>query len=278
MYTIVMNDKKELITTKYATLYQKEKLADQIQFIYPQTCGLVDLSECIAVLKYIDIGNEAHSEILSKDSEPYKETKVRAVLPVDTELNRFAGNVSVRLVFMKMNPESMQLEQKMMSGNVIITIEPVDAITESTEADSALQKEDITTGSANGTIAVDGTDVEVKGLGSAAYADTTAFDAAGVAEEKVNTLANGAVADNTAAIAAINNVETGILKQAKDYVDTEVKELADGQVATNTAAITALQTTHAEDKATLQAGIDANASAIAALTPVTTDEVKALFA
>ena len=147
-----------------------------------------------------------------------------------------------------------------------------------TLADSALQKEDITTGSANGTIAVDGTDVEVKGLGSAAYADTTAFDAAGVAEEKVNTLANGAVADNTAAIAAINNVETGILKQAKDYVDTEVKELADGQVATNTAAITALQTTHAEDKATLQAGIDANASAIAALTPVTTDEVKALFA
>lgn len=121
-----------------------------------------------------------------------------------------------------------------------------------TLADSALQKEDITTGSANGTIAVDGTDVEVKGLGSAAYADTTAFDAAGVAEEKVNTLANGAVADNTAAIAAINNVETGILKQAKDYVDTEVKELADGQVATNTAAITALQTTHAEDKATLQ--------------------------
>ena len=73
-------------------------------------------------------------------------------------------------------------------------------------------------------------------------------------------------------------LETGILKQAKDYVDTEVKELADGQVATNTAAITALQTTHAEDKATLQAGIDTNASAIAAFTAVTTDEVKALFA
>lgn len=133
MYTIVMNDNKELITTRYATLYQKEKLANQIQFIYPQTCGLVNLSECIAVLKYIDIGNEAHSEILAKDSEPYKETKVRAVLPVDTKLNRFAGNVSVRLVFMKMNPESMQLEQKMMSSNVIITIEPVDVITESTD-------------------------------------------------------------------------------------------------------------------------------------------------
>lgn len=36
-------------------------------------------------------------------------------------------------------------------------------------ADSALQKADITTGSANGNISVDGTDVAVKGLGTAAY-------------------------------------------------------------------------------------------------------------
>lgn len=42
-------------------------------------------------------------------------------------------------------------------------------------AGSALQKTDITTGVANGTIAVDGTDVAVKGLGSAAYENTNAF-------------------------------------------------------------------------------------------------------
>ena len=36
-------------------------------------------------------------------------------------------------------------------------------------ADSALQKADITTGSKNGNISVDGTDVAVKGLGTAAY-------------------------------------------------------------------------------------------------------------
>lgn len=40
-------------------------------------------------------------------------------------------------------------------------------------ADSALQKADITTGSANGTISVDGTNVSVAGLGSAAYKDVT---------------------------------------------------------------------------------------------------------
>lgn len=50
-----------------------------------------------------------------------------------------------------------------------------------TKADSAVQS--IATGSANGTIAVDGTDVAVKGLSSAAYVATTAFDAAGSANK-----------------------------------------------------------------------------------------------
>lgn len=42
-------------------------------------------------------------------------------------------------------------------------------------ADSALQKADITEGTGNGTIKVDGTDVSVHGLGSAAYLDATSI-------------------------------------------------------------------------------------------------------
>ena len=49
------------------------------------------------------------------------------------------------------------------------------------KADSALQAADITTGSTQGTIAVEGTDVKVNGLKSAAYTDSTAYDAAGSA-------------------------------------------------------------------------------------------------
>jgi len=44
-----------------------------------------------------------------------------------------------------------------------------------TKADSALQEEDITTGGANGTIAVNGNDINVKGLGSAAYTSSTDY-------------------------------------------------------------------------------------------------------
>lgn len=48
-------------------------------------------------------------------------------------------------------------------------------------AETALQKADIASGTANGTISVKGTDVEVKGLASAAYKSADAFDAAGAA-------------------------------------------------------------------------------------------------
>ena len=43
------------------------------------------------------------------------------------------------------------------------------------KADTALQKADVTTGTANGTIAVKGTNVQVKGLGSAAYTASSAY-------------------------------------------------------------------------------------------------------
>ena len=70
-------------------------------------------------------------------------------------------------------------------------------------AETALQKADITTGGANGTIAVDGTDVAVQGLGSAAFTESTAYDAAGAA--------------TTAA--------AGALTSAQSYTDNKLRDL-----------------------------------------------------
>lgn len=55
------------------------------------------------------------------------------------------------------------------------------------KADSALQKADITTGVTAGTIKVDGTEVKVAGLGSAAYQNSNAFDASGAAAAVLGT-------------------------------------------------------------------------------------------
>lgn len=69
------------------------------------------------------------------------------------------------------------------------------------KADSAIQS--VATGKTDGTVAVDGTDVLVAGLKSAAYVETTAFDAAGVADTKVKELADGAVKTNTSDISTL---------------------------------------------------------------------------
>lgn len=138
------------------------------------------------------------------------------------------------------------------------------------KADSALQKADITSGTANGSIAVDGTDVPVKGLGSAAYkvagaasgnvpvngaalgttanvpvvtnasgqliphasgalgtaafAATTAFDAAGTAQNLVSALESGAVADNTSAI-------EGLEGRLDTLEGTTLVEISDEEIA-----------------------------------------------
>ena len=100
------------------------------------------------------------------------------------------------------------------------------------KADSALQKTDIVTGSANGTISVDGSDVEVKGLGTAAYNAVSDFDAAGAAaavdnkvttlagrvttaETKLNTVAEGAQV-NVIETVKVNGVAQSVTEKAVD--------------------------------------------------------------
>lgn len=79
-----------------------------------------------------------------------------------------------------------------------------------TKADSALQKADIATGSGNGSISVKGTDVLVKGLGTAAYTNSTAYDAAGTASSAVSALENGQVATNKNDIATLKEQVAGL--------------------------------------------------------------------
>lgn len=91
------------------------------------------------------------------------------------------------------------------------------------KADTALQKASIKSGATNGSIAVGGTDVSVKGLGSAAYVATTAFDAAGVAESKVNALSSGQVTTNKNNIAVLRTDVDNL--KATTYVAITTEEI-----------------------------------------------------
>ena len=106
---------------------------------------------------------------------------------------------------------------KIADGNVTKAKLHADVQDSLDKADSAVQS--VISGTANGTIAVDGTDVAVTGLGSAAYTNADAYDAAGVAEEKVNALANGAVATNATNIASLQSlVGEGIETISEDSI------------------------------------------------------------
>ena len=83
------------------------------------------------------------------------------------------------------------------------------------KADSALQKADITTGTTNGTITVKGDEVAVAGLGSAAYANTTAFDEAGAAADVKSELEGNAETDTAA---------SKTIAGAKKYADNLVSD------------------------------------------------------
>lgn len=97
--------------------------------------------------------------------------------------------------------------------------------TQGAKADTALQKADIVSGTGNGTISVKGEDVSVKGLGSAAYANTSAFDAAGTAQSKVNALAEGAVKTNTTNITELQS-KVATLEVNKTIAITDEEILA----------------------------------------------------
>ena len=141
-------------------------------------------------------------------------------------------------------------------------------------ADTALQKADITTGGANGTIAVDGTDVQVKGLGSAAYVSTGSASG--------NVPVNGASLGTTANVPVVTNANGQVVPHASGALgtaafvattafdaagtaDSKVYALENGQVATNASNISTLQgkVTALED---------------AALTAITDEEIQGIFA
>ena len=91
------------------------------------------------------------------------------------------------------------------------------------KADTAVQAADVISGTANGTISVKGTNVAVKGLGSAAYQNSSAFDTSGAAAGALSTARTYADTKKTEAISAAATDATtkanNALASAKAYAN-----------------------------------------------------------
>lgn len=87
-----MNSDKTLTTSERTKIYQRDKLVDSIQFLFPKSYQTFDITKSNAVLQYTDLANIAHAEVLVKDEELYKDM-VRFTLPLDTSITRYAGDI-----------------------------------------------------------------------------------------------------------------------------------------------------------------------------------------
>lgn len=117
-----------------------------------------------------------------------------------------------------------------------------------TKADSAVQS--VTEGSANGTIAVNGSDVAVHGLGTAAYANATAFETAGAANTALTEAKAYTDQAKTAAAADATNKANTAETNAKAYADGLVGALDVTDTAVSGQYVSAVSETDGKIKVT----------------------------
>lgn len=124
MYTILMRSDKSLACTVRQILYQRDKLVDKFKIIIPKVYDAVDLSDFEVRMKYIDQSNEAHIEVLTKDEDLSTDDFSYYLLPVDTNLTRFAGDIKIHLTLSKTDMEEMK-EYSLNTGEITVTITPL---------------------------------------------------------------------------------------------------------------------------------------------------------
>lgn len=140
-----------------------------------------------------------------------------------------SGSAEGDMVFVNIDPKTHKVTAFITDGTVT-EAKLAKAVTDKlTLASSAVQE--VTAGTANGTIAVDGADVAVTGLKSAAYAESSAFDAAGTADG-VKTALEGTDSDEATAVT---------IKGAKKYADEQAAAAKSGAESTAKGYVDALK-------------------------------------
>lgn len=139
MYTILLSETNELVTSVRERIMQRSKLVDNLHFLVDPTYKGISMSDFTAMLEYImPVSKEYHTEILVKSDELYKE-KIEYTLPFDTNLTKEAGEIEIQLTFIKvsMDADGDSTQQVRKTSSTTITILPISAWSDII-ADSAL--------------------------------------------------------------------------------------------------------------------------------------------
>ena len=121
MYTIMMDENKNLITTVKKTIMQKENFVDKIQFLLPKEYEGMGLSGFVVNLWYVDPNQNSHNRTLAVEEELYKDF-LRCEFNIDRDFVSVAGNVKVWLVLVNPNPDDNDEISMLRTNSTYITI------------------------------------------------------------------------------------------------------------------------------------------------------------
>ena len=139
-----------------------------------------------------------------------------------------SGSAEGDMVFINIDPKTHKVTASITDGSVT-EAKLAKAVTDKLALASSSVQE-VKAGTANGTIAVDGADIAVTGLKSAAYTESSAYDAAGTADG-VKTALEGTDGDEATAVT---------IKGAKKYADAQAAAAKSGAESTAKGYVDAL--------------------------------------
>ena len=237
----------ETLTTDYATV--KSQAANSVAAWTKFLAGsfTTEVTPTLAQLATKDDLSGAISELKGNASTGYD-----TLAGLETEIKKVATNLSKKNVDAEGETGNAALVSASAAGNKV-TVASTKKLQDAVAlAESALQDVTVATGDNNGEIKVQGHAVAVKGLGSAAYTDATAYDAAGAAAAAQAAAISAAAADATTkagtakseaieAAAADATTKAGTAKSeaiasAKSYTD-EREVVINGKISSIEAAI-----------------------------------------
>lgn len=129
MYTILLNESNELITSVRERIMQRSKLVDSLHFLVDPIYKNIDMSEFTVTMEYVlPVSREYRTETLIKSDELYKD-KLEYTLPFDTQLTKEHGKIEVQLTFTKveLNADGTSVQRVRKTSPTTITIVPISA-------------------------------------------------------------------------------------------------------------------------------------------------------